>query len=725
MNAKSRFQNYTRFLIYVIVVILANVAGVTLFDRIDLTQNQIYSISSASKNAVSTLSEPMTIKVFFSKDLPAPHNSTERYLHDLLEEYAIHGGKYFNYRFYDVSMEQGGAGGEAFENQKTANNYGIYPVQIQNIEKDEVKFQKAYMGMVLIHGDMIEKIPTITTTEGLEYQLTTGMQKLTHKISTMLNLTDNIRIKLILSSSLNTIAPYVQLNALKTLPQDMKEIITKLNDMNYGKLSFEHLDPSQDKEQASAAEKYNVLNMAWPDISEENIPAGNGYAGLIMEYGERVVSVPIVNVVKIPIIGTQYSLVDTETLEDMINENIESLVEINEDIGYLADHGTLQESPEAMMNPMQQSQNPVSVFRNLVSENYTIRDIQLGEKPIPDDFNCLIIAGPKEPFTDYELFQIDQFLMRGKNIAFFLDAFDEKMPPRNQQFYSQGPQYLPLDTGLEKLLAHYGIRINRSYVMDKKCFVQRAQGRTGPQETSLYFAPIIKNEFINNTPVFMKNIKELILVKTSPLELDEKRVQEQGLTATRLLASSQESWNMSGRITLNPMMMQPPPPEEMQSSPLAYLLEGTFTSFFKDKQLPEKPSDNDTKDTPATKEKSAADALQIKDLGSIISEGKPGKIFLTGSSEMLKNTLLDADGMSTNATFILNLVDALNGRDDIAVMRSKEQRFNPLNETGPGVKTFVKAFNIAGLPVLVVAFGLLVWFRRHSRKKNIQIMFQK
>jgi ABC-type uncharacterized transport system involved in gliding motility auxiliary subunit len=95
------------------------------------------------------------------------------------------------------------------------------------------------------------------------------------------------------------------------------------------------------------------------------------------------------------------------------------------------------------------------------------------------------------------------------------------------------------------------------------------------------------------------------------------------------------------------------------------------------------------------------------------------------SADMLKNNVLDAQGQSSNATFIMNVIDYLNGREDIAVMRGKEQRFNPLEDTRAGTKTFVKAFNIAGLPILVVIFGLGVWFRRHSRKKHIQMMFQK
>ena len=95
------------------------------------------------------------------------------------------------------------------------------------------------------------------------------------------------------------------------------------------------------------------------------------------------------------------------------------------------------------------------------------------------------------------------------------------------------------------------------------------------------------------------------------------------------------------------------------------------------------------------------------------------------SADMLKNNVVDVAGRGSNAAFVMNVLDYLNNREDIAVMRGKEQRFNPLEDSRSGTKTFVKAFNIAGLPILVVLFGLAVWFRRHSRKKYILMMFQK
>ncbi|MCP4723008.1 MAG: ABC transporter permease, partial [Desulfobacteraceae bacterium] len=96
MGNPSR-EHYFKFILYIAVIVLVNIVGLTLFLRADLTQNGIYSLSDASKEAVATLSEPLSINVFFSKDLPAPYNNTERYLKDLLVEYAASAGRHFNY----------------------------------------------------------------------------------------------------------------------------------------------------------------------------------------------------------------------------------------------------------------------------------------------------------------------------------------------------------------------------------------------------------------------------------------------------------------------------------------------------------------------------------------------------------------------------------------------------------------------------------------------------
>ena len=735
MANKKKSGKYLKFIIYLVVIVLVNVAGITLFFRMDLTKNEIYSISAASKKVVGTLSEPLTINVFFTKDLPSPHNNTERYLHDLLAEYAIHADKFFNYRFFNVSPDEGETTDETKENQQLASNYGIHPIQIQAIEKDEVKFQKAYMGLVLIHGDLIERIPTITSTEGLEYKLTTAIQKMNNKISALLSLPGKINIKLFLSSSLEKVGPHMGIRNLSGIPDEMKTLVENLNQKNYGKLEFDFLNPSQDQALQEVSKKYNIMTLSWPALSEGDVPPGKGVIGLVMEYGDKSLTVPLLQVIRLPIIGTQYQLSDMADMEETINSNIERLIDINEDIGYLADHGTLSLTGASPANPLQrQGQDSAANFRTMVSQTYTIKDIRLKDQTIPENLNSLVIAGPTEKFSDYELYQIDQFLMHGKSLALILDRFNEVMPGGQQGMSpGQAPIFIPLDTGLEKLLDHYGIRIQQSLVLDENCFRQQMPAQFGGGDQPIYYAPLIKNRFINKDLDFMKNIKVLVALKISPLELNTENIKKNSLTSYKLIASSEKSWQMRDRINLNPMFIKPPPSsQEMQSYPLAYLIEGEFPSYFAGKPLPvkevdEKESDNDEKDSEqdAAAPPPGIDLSKIERSGQFLSKGKPGKIFLMASADMLKNNVLDAEGQSSNATFVMNVIDYLNNREDIAVMRGKEQRFNPLEDTQAGTKTFVKAFNIAGLPILVVIFGLGVWFQRHSRKKHIQMMFQK
>ena len=81
--------------------------------------------------------------------------------------------------------------------------------------------------------------------------------------------------------------------------------------------------------------------------------------------------------------------------------------------------------------------------------------------------------------------------------------------------------------------------------------------------------------------------------------------------------------------------------------------------------------------------------------------------------------------ITTTLQVIMNVIDHLNGRGDIAVMRSKTQRFNPLQDIDPASRTAIKTINVAGLPVLVVIAGVAVWGRRAARKRMIQKIFSK
>ncbi|MCP3950829.1 MAG: hypothetical protein GY697_01205, partial [Desulfobacterales bacterium] len=178
-------------------------------------------------------------------------------------------------------------------------------------------------------------------------------------------------------------------------------------------------------------------------------------------------------------------------------------------------------------------------------------------------------------------------------------------------------------------------------------------------------------------------------------------------------------------INLNPMFLTPPATTQTRSSlPLAWLLQGEFSSYFKERQIPDKPAEAKTDPQNQAGDKSTGrDLSMFKGKGEFIEKGAPASIFIMAASEMIKDNILDPNESTPNGLFILNVIDALNNREDIAVMRAKVQQYNPLDDIQAPTRTAIKMLNIAGLPVAVTVFGFFILLRRHARKKQIQWMF--
>jgi len=727
MGTFSLKEKYFKFILYILIIVLINIAGVTLFFRADLTRDGLYSLSPASIDVVETLSEPLSIKAFFSKDLPAPHNNTERYLRDLLEEYAGRGGKYFNYAFYNVSADEGTLTQRADENRDMAKSYGIQPVQIRIMENDEIKFKNAYMGIVIIHGDLIEKIEAVTSTQGLEYQLTTAIQKMNKKVSALLQLDEKVSVSMYLSSSLNTIAPLIGLDQLPELGKAVAQTIDQLNAKSLGVLDFKQFDISDKAELDAIGKKYELMALSWPALPDKNIAEGSGAAGIVIEYKGKTATLPLIQAVQLPVIGTTYQMADPVALERDMNAVVEKLIGINKDLGFLSGHGSLSLMPDRMAMMQGRPSEGLQAFNSLASSRYSIKPVDLKTGAVPDGLNCLIIARPTQKFSDYELFQIDQALMKGTSLAFISDSFQEGQAGG----MGMPPMQVPIDTGLEKLLTHYGIHIKKAYVLDKQCYKHQAPREMGGGEQNIYFAPMLKEASINTKPEFMANIKGLIAMQISPLELVEENIDKEKITVTKLFSSSEESWLMEDMINLNPMFITPPEKKEgLKSYDLAYLLSGTFTSYFKGKPIPEKelgekdiPGETVETKAGAAVKKPAENPMALKAGYAFLETSKPAKLFVLPCSQMLEDNMLDPEGQSTNATFILNIIDHLNGEDDIAILRSKQQGLNPIARTTPFDRGFIKAANIIGLPVLVILFGFGVFIKRRSRKKKIANRF--
>lgn len=169
IHNKKQFTTY--ILLILVIIVIFNIALRSLFFRIDLTKNNIFSLSNSSKIVIKKLDDRMIAKVFFSENLPGQYANSRRYLQDILEEYQAYSKGRFHFEFINPDQDE--------EAMQEAQSFRIPPVQLQVIENDKMEVKKVYMGLVLLYNDKNEVLPVIQNTTGLEYDLTAAIKKLT------------------------------------------------------------------------------------------------------------------------------------------------------------------------------------------------------------------------------------------------------------------------------------------------------------------------------------------------------------------------------------------------------------------------------------------------------------------------------------------------------------------------------------------------------------------
>ena len=163
-------KNTTSILLIVGILIIFNLLSVQYYFRIDLTEDKQYTLSEATKNIMESLDEPITVKAYFSENLPPNIARTKKDFEEYLIEYARLSDNNLIYDFINP--------GEDEEIEKKAVESGIQPVMINVREKDQIKQQKAFLGAVLELGDQKEIIPFMQPGAAMEYALSTSIKKI-------------------------------------------------------------------------------------------------------------------------------------------------------------------------------------------------------------------------------------------------------------------------------------------------------------------------------------------------------------------------------------------------------------------------------------------------------------------------------------------------------------------------------------------------------------------
>jgi ABC-2 type transport system permease protein len=359
---------------------------------------------------------------------------------------------------------------------------------------------------------------------------------------------------------------------------------------------------------------------------------------------------------------------------------------------------------------------PIDLKINDLGENLR-NDYRLGvfdlKTGYPDasQINALLIVKPTQPFTDEDKLKIDQYVMNGGTVYWFIDKIYAELDSimRSQADFVSFDRNLNIDD----ILFKYGVRINNDLVQDLNCSkIPLVMGYNPDNSPKMQRIPWPYYPFVsgNTDNPISKNLDRVLPIFPSSIDT----VKAPGIRKTILLASDTNSRVITSPalVSIKEVLSIDPTSFNKSHIPIAVLLEGKFTSLFANR-LPAEVKDSVKR---ATGKPFAAASI------------KEGKQIVTSDADLVTNAVSASTGplpmgmipyenyRFANREFFLNSLDYLVSNSGIFESRNKEFTLRLLDkarlESGKNTWQFI---NI-GLPVVIILLAglLLQWNRKRK-----------
>jgi ABC-type uncharacterized transport system involved in gliding motility auxiliary subunit len=302
----------------------------------------------------------------------------------------------------------------------------------------------------------------------------------------------------------------------------------------------------------------------------------------------------------------------------------------------------------------------LSQVRDLLGkENLTIESwASLGKPDVPEGTDLLVIAGPKAAFVPAELEALSRYLDRGGRMLVTLDPV-------------LGPQVA--GSGLEAWLAGRGVDVRNDIVVDPAATVPSYSPET------LFVSATGDHEVIESLAQAQYPVIVALARSVNP------GTAPGGTEATTLLATTPDGWGETDLANLSKVAKD----AADTPSPVALAVAVAAKS----------------KAEPAPFEEEPLDAPKPEDAGA---DAPTWRLLVVGDTDVATNALLPSAG---NPTFVANAFNWLLERQNLLGIGPKKPEQVRLSLT-PGQLSRITWGVLAGLPLLAIVAGILVWRRR-------------
>ncbi len=468
----------------------------------------------------------------------------------------------------------------------------------------------------------------------------------------------------------------------------VRDLLEEFRAASKGKLAFEFVDPQSqetdaDKE-AKKEVKQDIFGRRFREktsiekelegqgiqpveirvIEEDQQQTKRAYMALVVKHQEKKEVIPLVQ--------------NVSSLEYDLTTLIRKLTRAKTPvIGVLQGHG----EPKI--------EEKYRYLQTMLSQMYELRPVELsGKERFDAGLDALWVLGPKTALAPNELKAIDQFLMEGKSVAFFLDTVHVDL----RTFSPEEAQH-----GLGAMLTTYGVTLSDKLVADVKSGSVNVSERRGfmviNQPVPYPFLPVVQR--MEGESVITQGLAEVLFPFATSLEVK----QVEGTTAAVLARSTQKSWlenkppNLSPQRDWRSETITPTGPY-----PLMAQVSGTLKSHF------------------------AAEATQSGAPGAapVIAQSKSeARVIVVGTSHLFQDDFMQNRG---NQVLALNIADWMLLDPALLAMRNRGLALPMLkSDLSDTTRNLAKFGNLLGLPLLLALAGFVRWRMRESSRASVSV----
>jgi ABC-2 type transport system permease protein len=661
--------------------------------RADLTEGKLYSISKATHQYLGQLQEPLLIRGYFSARTHSLLAPLIPQMRDLIQEYEVAGKGGVRVEFIDPANNA--------NLEREANElYGIRATPFQISDRYQSSITNSYFNILIQYGNEFE---TLSFSDLVEIKAGSGTQPDVLLRNPEFDLTRAIKNVLYryqqggdLFDGIDESVEFIgYISAEEDLPQPLiayKAAISKqleaLTSHSQGKFSFRFIEPEA---RNGVIAKQIEQQWGYKPMSSPDDPEKTFFFYLTLADKKQVVKLPTLNF-------------SADSFNPLLSAGLRRFTS-----GFTKSVSLLTPPTDPRMAKYHLGAPTFKKLEREIGRDYNLRLDTLRGGQVNPQTDVLAVIAPYQ-LSQTQIFAIDQFLMRGGTLVLATSPFSTEL--------AQGQLRVQAwDSGLSEWLAHYGIVIQETMVLDTQNapfpapIVRNSQGQEFQDVQVIdypYFLDIRASGVIKGHPI-TSSLPQLTMAWASPISLQQNKSR----TANMLLRSSANSWTSSS-AKIMPVRDEHkefhfPAGEKKPAMTVGVALKGVFQSWFADKPPPS-GSDSDPNTT---------------GINAVIRQSpKSSRIILYASNDFLDDQVLNALALGAGTQYLgplalfMNTLDWAVQDNELLKIRSGGN----FNRTLPAMtidqQKIIEYLNYAAVCGLLLLLWLGLWLGKVIRTRH-------